>query len=97
MTGRKKSWIEESGGENLFISPVFTQFPRKQEAFNIGKSVIGCHPHFRAALATAKHKNDYIIVVMTLSVPKVKEVRSIKKFEKNLFYFSTSIKDDVSP
>ena len=50
-----------------------------------------------ALLATAKHKNDYIIVVMTLSVPKVKEVRSIKKFEKNLFYFSTSIKDDVSP
>lgn len=50
-----------------------------------------------AQRSTTKHKNDYIIVVMTLSVPKVKEVRSIKKFEKNLFYFSTSIKDDVSP
>ena len=76
MTGRKKSWIEESGGENLFISPVFTQFPRKQEAFNIGKTVIGCHPHFHGATTKQQKKNDYIIVVMTLSVPKVKEVKN---------------------
>ena len=29
------------------FSAVFTQFPRKQQAFNIGKTVIGCHPHFQ--------------------------------------------------
>ena len=73
LKNRSGEGIEER--ENLFISPVFTQFPRKQEAFNIGKTVIGCHPHFHGA-TTKQQKNDYIIVVMTLSVPKVKEVKN---------------------
>ena len=45
-----KREIDEKVEKKLFISPVFTQFPRKQQAFNIGKTVIGCHPHFRLSL-----------------------------------------------
>jgi hypothetical protein len=58
LKNRSGEGIEER--ENLFISPVFTQFPRKQQAFNIGKTVIGCHPHFRDSM-----DDYYIIVVMT--------------------------------
>ena len=60
LKNRSGEGIEER--ENLFISPVFTQFPRKQQAFNIGKTVIGCHPHFRESMELDDY---YIIVVMT--------------------------------